>query len=224
MSLLNLGFGAMTTTKLDPEIAGELNDDVRSVIRIVATVTERERQRRRNASADPGASIGLLGSFSYFDSILWDELLPGCIDECAELAGKKPSEVVQLVMDHCKPNINWALFWFGAYRRVSEQVASNPPPGSGTSDVIRRIEANVRSEMAAKAASFRVQNDPKTLKKQLVKQHWDNWQSTPSMYKNQARFAQIMLDKYGGPEEADLKSQPVIEGWCRDWKKAQSAR
>lgn len=48
-----------------------------------------------------------------------------------------------------------------------------------------------------------------------VKAMWKLWQDDPARYKGKAAFARDMLSKF--PD--DLSSQPVIEGWCRDWEK-----
>lgn len=56
--------------------------------------------------------------------------------------------------------------------------------------------------------------DPKQADKVLVRECWDDWQKQPDRYKGKAAFARDMLDKY-----ENLKSQPVIEGWCRAWEK-----
>jgi len=47
-----------------------------------------------------------------------------------------------------------------------------------------------------------------------VRQCWDEWQKQPDRYSGKAAFARDMLDKF-----ENLKSQPVIEGWCRAWER-----
>lgn len=56
--------------------------------------------------------------------------------------------------------------------------------------------------------------NPKQRDKALVRECWDDWQKLPDRYGGKAEFARDMLDKF-----ETLKSQPVIEGWCRDWER-----
>lgn len=74
--------------------------------------------------------------------------------------------------------------------------------GTGKSGGNGKIKKN--REAAAKATA-----------KAHVRELWKIWQDDPGRYKGKAAFARDMLDKY--PDE--LTSQPVIERWCRDWKK-----
>ncbi len=56
--------------------------------------------------------------------------------------------------------------------------------------------------------------DPKQADKAIVRECWDDWQKQPNRYKGKSEFATDMLDKFD-----NLKSQPVIERWCREWEK-----
>ncbi len=56
--------------------------------------------------------------------------------------------------------------------------------------------------------------NPKQRDKALVRECWDDWQKLRDRYASKAEFARDMLDKF-----ETLKSQPVIEGWCRDWER-----
>jgi hypothetical protein len=56
--------------------------------------------------------------------------------------------------------------------------------------------------------------NPKQRDKVLVRECWDDWQKLPDRYAGKAEFARDMLDKF-----ETLKSQPVIEGWCRAWER-----
>lgn len=224
MIFQNLGFGSAGTPKLHPELVQTADAEERRLANIIATLTETERERRREVSYDPDSTVGLLGNLNYLDAIPWDELLTGCVEQCAERAGVKPSSVVSFALEKCNPNNYWALFWFGAYRQVLETATSATTSVTDAAAVVQAIEAQARSKAASRAAAARVENDPKADKKRSVKELWELWQREPSRYKNQAAFARDMLDKYGGPEEGDLQNQAVIEGWCRGWKKPQSAR
>jgi hypothetical protein len=68
------------------------------------------------------------------------------------------------------------------------------------------------TERASKAANKRHAKDPKQANKTLTRECWDDWQKQPDRYNGKADFARDMLDKF-----PNLKSQPVIEGWCRTW-------
>ena len=56
--------------------------------------------------------------------------------------------------------------------------------------------------------------NPKQRDKGLVRECWEVWQKVPERYAGKAEFARDMLDKF-----ETLKSQPVIEGWCRAWER-----
>jgi len=70
------------------------------------------------------------------------------------------------------------------------------------------------TERASKAANKRHAIDPKQADKAMVRECWDDWQKQPDRYDGKAAFARDMLTKY-----ESLKSQPVIEGWCRAWER-----
>lgn len=57
--------------------------------------------------------------------------------------------------------------------------------------------------------------DPKQKEKLLVRDCWDEWKKQPDRYKGKAAFARDMLNKF-----ESLKSQPVVERWCREWESA----
>ena len=56
--------------------------------------------------------------------------------------------------------------------------------------------------------------DGKQESKKFVEECWLEWQKKPDSYSGQAEFARDMLSKC-----ENLKSQPAIENWCREWKK-----
>jgi len=66
------------------------------------------------------------------------------------------------------------------------------------------------------AARSRWMTDPRSVDKAFVRDCWHRWQNNPSTYESKAAFAKDMLDKC-----ENLKSQKVIEDWCRDWEKAR---
>jgi len=79
------------------------------------------------------------------------------------------------------------------------------------------LRREMRRSLAQHAARQKLASDPKQLAKQQVKECWELWQKEPARYRGKAAFARDMLNKY-----EDLKSQPVIEGWCRDWGSSPS--
>ena len=72
---------------------------------------------------------------------------------------------------------------------------------------------DARTIMASEGGISRTNNDPKQRDKVLVRECWDKWQERPADYKGKAEFARDMREKF-----PNLKSQPVIEGWCRNWE------
>ncbi|MCQ9615917.1 hypothetical protein L1889_03715 [Paenalcaligenes niemegkensis] len=84
-------------------------------------------------------------------------------------------------------------------------------------DVLESAEtvALIRSNIGRAAAAARLLKDPKQKAKEWVLGCWKTWQVHPHLYPSQAAFARSMLEK-----EIGLTSQPTIEAWCREWKKA----
>ena len=82
------------------------------------------------------------------------------------------------------------------------------------------IELAVQDAASTRArlnAIRRHSEDPRQHEKSLVRECWDEWQKQPTRYVGKAAFARDMLDKF-----QNLKSQPVIEGWCRTWERETS--
>ena len=71
----------------------------------------------------------------------------------------------------------------------------------------------IRSLIGRSGALQKLANDPKQRDKLIVRECWENWQIEPNNYESKAAFARDMLDKF-----STLKSQPVIERWCRQWE------
>ena len=59
---------------------------------------------------------------------------------------------------------------------------------------------------------------PKSEAKAVVLDCWQRWSKCPKQYPSTAAFARSMMDKF--PD--DLKSQPVIERWVREWRRAKN--
>ena len=74
--------------------------------------------------------------------------------------------------------------------------------------------ASTRSIQTRMAANKKLSIDPKQAAKKEVLALWEEWKKAPERYKSQSAFARDMLDKFDA-----LRSQSVVEGWCRVWKK-----
>ena len=80
---------------------------------------------------------------------------------------------------------------------------------------------------ARRAASKKLNEDPKQHAKQQVRECWDDWKKKPSLYKSKSAFARDMLDKFPSHKDekgrqAGLGSQRVIERWCKEWESEPS--
>lgn len=73
---------------------------------------------------------------------------------------------------------------------------------------------SLMSELGRKGALALHENDPRQREKTFVKECWNAWQAHPENYPGKAAFARDMLSKC-----ESLKSQTVIERWCRAWEK-----
>ncbi|RRD41133.1 hypothetical protein EII18_10750 [Comamonadaceae bacterium OH3737_COT-264] len=74
---------------------------------------------------------------------------------------------------------------------------------------------SIRKNNASLGASAKLANDPKQEDKKRVMECWILWNADPSRYASKAAFARDMLEKF-----TTLKSQHVIERWCREWEKS----
>lgn len=75
-----------------------------------------------------------------------------------------------------------------------------------------------KSTHARRGARAKLWLDPRQLAKAEVRECWERWQRQPERYNGKAAFARDMLQKF-----ESLKSQPVIEGWCREWERSPPA-
>lgn len=69
-------------------------------------------------------------------------------------------------------------------------------------------------KMARSGAIAMLAIDPKQKDKAIVRRCWDAWQKNPDDYERKADFARDMREQF-----PKLKSQPVIERWCREWER-----
>lgn len=93
---------------------------------------------------------------------------------------------------------------------AGEQAGREDATGGHGGDATREV----RKALALAGAHGRILKDPRTPAKAEVRKKWLEWQQRPYLYASQAEFARQMLKDF-----AALTSQPVIEGWAREWKK-----
>lgn len=100
------------------------------------TEIERDRQREKDGSTldktkqpTPNRLVGLLYpegyTFSYADSLKWEELLTfgQCVFECAKRAHLSVHEILEFVDSKCRPD-GWLVFWYRQYLRVAHEHAT----------------------------------------------------------------------------------------------------
>ncbi|MDP2225801.1 hypothetical protein [Nitrosomonas sp.] len=75
-----------------------------------------------------------------------------------------------------------------------------------------------KQHQARKAVIEKLKRDPKQKEKKFVYVCWQEWQDNPERYASKAAFARDMLDKC-----EHLVSNKIIEDWCREWEKPNSA-
>lgn len=86
-------------------------------------------------------------------------------------------------------------------------------------DLVEPMTAYFNKRQAQNGAAAKLAADPKQVEKALVRECWGEWQKQANRYTGKAEFARDMLTKWG-----NLKSQPVIERWCREWEKEAITR
>jgi|GEM_PF-3434314 len=100
-------------------------------------------------------------------------------------------------------NASHANYWAG-FLSGSSSLPPNIPPMTG---------------FARMGAMARHASDPKQMEKALVKQHWENWEAKPYLYKTQIAFALDMCEKH-----KNLDSPETIKRWVRAWEKEKDSR
>jgi hypothetical protein len=240
------GYSHLSRVKLDPVSLGLSGTDL-TIAQIIAEETEAEREiQYRNQpplSAEealaPAPSTSLLqigqktvqeARRSAADEVPWDQLLRtgDAHSRCVERTGLSHYELIEFAIQKCRP-LNWdALFWYQQWLREATGGKLGPEAvalliedaKARAAEHAAAHHAKQRQEAASKAAAVKVEKDPKTEKKRTVREIWDRWQREPNIYPSQAAFARDMLEKYGGGSAGDLKSQAVIQRWCKEWKDA----
>lgn len=84
---------------------------------------------------------------------------------------------------------------------------------------VKTVDAEFNQKQRARAKlRYEKDADGKQKAKAGVKNWWLAWRGNPTLYASSAAFARAMLDKY--PDH--LTSQPVIEGWVRQWRRGDA--
>ena len=211
-----IGFGSQAETELD---VSRFDGD--KEIRVVAEVVARhaEKRRREYRLTEQPVKRGPLDIEGYWsDSVPWCEWMtePSILQSCAEECELPIFELANLIAYQIRP-INWQVFsWMGMaiQGREYEEVLTDSLPKYATElmKVRKCDETLLRSNFAKSGAKAKLATDLKQKDKASVRECWDIWQKEPDRYKGKAAFARDMRDKY-----INLESQPVIEGWCREW-------
>ena len=211
-----IGFGSEVDTELD---VSRFDGD--KEIRVVAEVVARhaEKRRREYRLTEQPVKRGPLDIEGYWsDSVPWCEWMtePSILQSCAEECELPIFELANLIAYQIRP-INWQVFsWMGMaiQGREYEEVLTDSLPKYATElmKVRKCDETLLRSNFAKSGAKAKLATDLKQKDKASVRECWDIWQKEPDRYKGKAAFARDMRDKY-----INLESQPVIEGWCREW-------
>lgn len=107
-------------------------------------------------------------------------------------------------------NFSEAKYWLGVIECLTAY--------SGDEKLVEDDAATkrLRASMSSLGGKAKAENDPKRKCKDFAKECWNSWQKEPARYESKAAFARDMLDK-----QPKLKSQPVIEGWCRKWENGE---
>ena len=213
-----IGFGSEVDTELD---VSRFDGD--KEIRVVAEVVARhaEKRRREYRLTEQPVKRGPLDIEGYWsDSVPWCEWMtePSILQSCAEECELPIFELANLIAYQIRP-INWQVFsWMGMaiQGREYEEVLTDSLPKYATElmKVRKCDETLLRSNFAKSGAKAKLATDLKQKDKASVRECWDIWQKEPDRYKGKASFARDMRDKY-----ENLESQPVIEGWCREWER-----
>lgn len=167
--------------------------------------------------------MGLLHPIDYSDSdeaeayrAKWFEFLTelDVIRAAGERLRMGPSQFLDMCIKRLMPP-NWeTLFWMRAYL---DATAGDDESSLQKQERELQVVRLARSEQARKGAAARIAKDPKQEEKKMVHECWQEWQRHPARYSGKAQFARDMLAKY-----ENLKSQTVIERWCRFWERGRT--
>ena len=100
---------------------------------------------------------------------------------------------------------------------ISEDFALDAAENNKISDseISETLIKAALSKIGRAGAAEKLSNDKRQHAKNQVSLKWKEWQANPKLYDNDSAFALVMVNEWTGV----LRSQPVITGWCRAWRK-----
>ena len=213
-----IGFAGPIEIELD--VSRFANDEDTQLIAVVVAAHAENRRKDYRRTEQP-IKRGLLEIEGYWsDSVPWYEWMtePQILQPCANECGLPIYELANVIAYQIRPG-NWQVFsWMGMalQGREYEEILTGSLSKYTTElkEMRENGETKARSNFAKIGAMAKLAADPKQKDKQKVRECWDAWQIDLSRYKSKAAFARDMREKF-----ENLDSQPVIEGWCRDWEK-----
>ena len=135
----------------------------------------------------------------------------------AEAMQKVVTERIQMIRSHQIQSQEKAATFFRLFQTEWHVLQENVEKYIDDESIYFLLELAVADAASTKARLNAIKMhaaNPKQKDKGLVRECWDDWQKLPDRYAGKAEFARDMLDKF-----ESLKSQPVIEGWCRVWER-----
>lgn len=179
-----------------------------------ASETERQRYKKTETPFRRGLLSNETGYWS--DGVPWFEWVSDVqtLDRCAKGLDITLADLADTIAYRFKPT-NWLMFSWMA-EAIRGRASSEAIVG-----LVERLSTKIVADRKHRQAGARAKlaKDPKQVEKELVRENWVLWQRDPHRYKGKAAFALDMLDKYGS-----LKSQAVIERWCREWNKGSGTQ
>ena len=99
------------------------------------------------------------------------------------------------------------------------RISPADPEAETIFDLVNPMAAYFNKRQAQSGAAAKLAIDPRQIEKAMVRECWDDWQRKLNRYTGKAEFARDMLKKV-----EHIKSQPVIERWCRKWEKQSTTQ
>lgn len=148
------------------------------------------------------------------------------IDYCALLIVHERTQDEQIaglnkLLDDCL--LQYDLFEKGAGQWMEQSSTFLEAVINYKATVPLRIKIGIKkdkSRLSRLAAQAKIAADPRQAEKSYIFQCWQVWQEEPERYTFKSDFAKAMLNQ---EQCRSLKSQKVIEDWCREWEKAHPA-
>ena len=176
-----------------------------SVWEIVKAVRNQAKKRFKSLSDLRAAHISLLDRVVLFDKEFTTETYSD--DEVFAFRYESIFYNLERCLQFHKKDKNNSIVAFArAGSDLAEMMIEKPIDGEAVRDF--------RTEMAKQGALAKLAKDPKQKDKATVRVCWDAWQKNPDDYEGKADFARDMHKQF-----PNLKSQPVIAGWCLAWER-----